>query len=105
MIELLLVSLFGGGVVGSLVVLALRHNKLSDTLERVRFAALDLINGLQDDITDLQDSLKDAGIPLSCKHSNERMRRLSLPPEVAHAESLARFEEACARVEEVRKQL
>jgi nitrate/nitrite-specific signal transduction histidine kinase len=90
-----------GGIIVALVMILVRTMakvaELSETLDTVRMATYELTTMAQDDICDLQDSLKDAAIPLSRKHLNERMRRKALTPE----ESMAEFEATVTKFQAV----
>lgn len=75
--------------------LARRVREQGEILDRTRSATYELTTMAQDDISDLRDSLRAAGITLSTEHVVERMRRRALTPE----ESLAEFEAVVARFE------
>jgi len=72
-------------------------------LDRVRFASVDLINTLQDDIGDLEDTLKGMRIPMVTTRRDERTRRMMLSPQERYDESVARWEEVVARSERLWK--
>ena len=89
----------------SIYILACRLRQTQDTLDRVRFATVELTSMLDDQVKDLQTSLVDAGIPLSTTRTDERARRNALSPEQRHAESVARFEATVADVEAMRRRI
>jgi hypothetical protein len=85
----------------TVILLARRVHTLSDTLDRVRMATYELTTSASDEIKDLQDTLNDHGIPLVRTRANERMRRMALTPEERHAESMKRWEDTVAQVEDL----
>jgi hypothetical protein len=98
----LLAGLLVGAFVGCLVVLAIRVKNLTETLDRVRYATYELTAALGGDVTDLQDSLREASIPLSHKNFDERMRRMMLTDEQRHAEAVAAFDKMMDMVRRLR---
>lgn len=65
-------------------------------LDNIRMATYELTKMHGEDIADLQDALKEAGIPLPRPRMEERMRWHSLTPEQRETESMERFEAAVA---------
>jgi len=86
----------GCWLAASVVVLRMtrRLEELSGSLNNVRFGALELINGLEAEVKDLQGSLASAGIELRTPHMNERVRRVAMTPEEQLRESQERFDAA-----------
>lgn len=75
------------------IVLSRRQHKLQETVENVRWAAYDLIQHHDRNVKDLQETLVDAGIPMSLKHQEKYLAEMAKPPAQRHAESLQRFNE------------
>lgn len=96
-------SVLAGGLFGICYWLYKKVNALEDTLDTVRMATYELTSMLDDEVRDIQESLKDAKIPASRTHIDERMRRLALTPEARHAESLARWEAVVAQYADRKK--
>jgi hypothetical protein len=76
-----------------------RMRRLEDTLDRTRLATYELTKADREDIEDLQDALRAAGIPLPRPRMEERMRRGALSPEDRHRESMERWNEVVAQHE------
>lgn len=72
------------------------------TLNHVRCATFELVSILDDRIGDVEQSLREAGIPTNHDRVNERIRRMKLSPSERRDEDLARFNEVCQRLEHLR---
>jgi nitrate/nitrite-specific signal transduction histidine kinase len=78
--------------------------ELKEELNTVRMASYELHTSAQDDIADLQDSLKAHGIPLSREHFQRRMARKAMTPEESKAEFDRVCEEAIALSNKLREE-
>lgn len=76
-----------------------RVNATEEALDRVRSATYELTTMAQDDIHDLQDTLKDADITLSRDHRDERFRKNNL----THDEAVAEFEAMVKNFQDMRE--
>ena len=94
-----------GLLAGTTLALGIGVRRLLAQLWTVRMATYELTTMLSDDVADLQDSLQAVGISLLHPRLDERMRRNALSPEARHAESVARFEAAAAKAEELGRRL
>jgi len=93
---LIVIGLTFIGVGINVFMLNRRINTLDAQLWQVRIATVELINYMQDDIHDLQESLVDASIPLSRNHMHARLRQRT---EEHYDESLARWQETVNKAE------
>jgi hypothetical protein len=101
-------GILAGGFLVLLVAHAMlvrRFFKLQAALDHVRLATYNLTSMAADQIGDLEESLRDAGIELCRDRMNERFRREALSAKERHRESLERFDAACAGAYEVREKL
>jgi hypothetical protein len=73
--------------------------RVEERLDRIRFAAYDLLKVAEADITDLRTSLKWAGIAIHTEERDERIRQMALSPEERRDESIQCFETVVAESE------